>query len=283
KRPRASTPRRQNAGNAMARKLTDLAVRSIKAKDKYFEEVDGTSGLRLAVFPSGAKRWIARYRRPDSGKTAKLTIGKYPDIALSTAGIRVAGARGAVGGGADPGEDKQRKKAEAAQAEIERHADAIELQVKAHLERQSKILTTGIWAQARQALEVDALRAWRGKMVGEVRRRDVIAVIEKVAEARGPYAGNRCFGHLRRFFNVLVERDVIGASPCIGVKKPSEEVSRDRVLSPDEISRLWLACDTVGGPAAAAVKLLLLTGQRRGEVAAMTWGELDGDVWQLPK
>jgi hypothetical protein len=47
------------------KQLTDLAVRAIRSKAKYFEIVDGTSGLRLAVFPSGAKSWIRRYRRPD--------------------------------------------------------------------------------------------------------------------------------------------------------------------------------------------------------------------------
>lgn len=50
----------------MVRKqLTDLAVRAIRSKAKYFAVVDGTSGLRLAVFPSGAKSWIRRYRWPD--------------------------------------------------------------------------------------------------------------------------------------------------------------------------------------------------------------------------
>ena len=58
------------------RRLTDLAVKAIKAKAKYFEVVDGTTGLRLGVFPSGAKSWLVRYRRPDNKQTAKLTIGK---------------------------------------------------------------------------------------------------------------------------------------------------------------------------------------------------------------
>jgi integrase len=266
----------------MARQLTDLAVKAIKPKAKYFEVVDGTTGLRLAVFPSGARSWIARYRRP-TGQTAKLTIGRYPAISLSAARIRAAEARAAVAGGTDPGEAKRRAKAEAAQAEAERHADSIELQVKQHLERQSKTLTQPTWLQARLALEGDALRAWHGRMVGEIRKRDVIALVEKIAEKRGPIAGNRAFGHLRRFFNVLVERDVIAASPCTGVRKPSVERSRDRVLNDTEIRSLWRACDAVGGPAAAAIKLLLLTGQRRSEVSHMAWNEIEGDTWTLTK
>jgi integrase len=120
-------------------------------------------------------------------------------------------------------------------------------------------------------------------MVGEIRRRDIITLIEKIAEQRGPYAGNRAFGHIRKFFNVLVERDVIAASPCVGVKKPSVEQSRDRLINDAEVRALWAACDAIGGPACAAIKLLLLTGQRRGECATMTFGEIDGDVWRLPK
>jgi integrase len=117
---------------------------------------------------------------------------------------------------------------------------------------------------------------------GEIRRRDVIALVEKIAERRGPMAGNRAFGHIRRFFNVLVSRDVIAASPCVGVEKPAVEHARDRVLTPAEIKALWHALDSVGGSVCAAIKLLLLTGQRRSEVAGQRRAEIDGDTWQLP-
>src|SRR5262245_50546060 len=122
----------------MARKLTDLAVKAINPKAQYFEEVDGTSGLRLAVFPSGAKSWLVRYRRPDSGKTAKLTIGKYPPMTLAEARVRVAEARAAVANGTDPGESKQRAKIAAQQAAAEGAGDTIERHVKLHLERRSR-------------------------------------------------------------------------------------------------------------------------------------------------
>src|SRR5262249_28421941 len=61
------------------------------------------------------------------------------------------------------------------------------------------------------------------------------------------------------------------------------ERARDRVLTPAEIKALWHALDTVGGPVCDAIRLLLLTGQRRSEVARMTWREIEGDTWQLPK
>jgi hypothetical protein len=84
---------------------------------------------------------------------------------LAEARIRAAEARAAVSNGVDAGEVKRRAKAAVEQAEAERHADAIELHVRQHLERQSKTLTESTWKQARLALEGDVLRAWRGRLV----------------------------------------------------------------------------------------------------------------------
>jgi integrase len=120
--------------------------------------------------------------------------------------------------------------------------------------------------------------------VSTITRRDVRELAEEIVERRGPVAGNRAFGHLHRFFEVLVQRDVIAASPCHGLKPPGgRETARERVLSDDEIGRLWLAPDTLAGPAAAAIKLMLFSGQRRGEVAGMTFSEIDGDTWLLSR
>jgi integrase len=266
------------------RRLTDLAVKAIRPKAEYFEVADGTSGLRLAIFPSGTKSWIARYRRPESGKTAKLTIGKYPATPLSAARIRAAEARAAVGAGVDPGESKRAAKISTQEAEAARRGDTIELHVAQHLERCRGAVSASHWAQARLALEGDAVRAWRGRSVSEVTRRDVRELVEKIAETRGPIAGNRAFQHVRRFFNVLVKRDVIASSPCAGLQRPTaKEPTRDRTLGPREIESLWRALDAVGGPAAAAVRVMLLTGARRSEVSHLRWDELDGEVWSLPK
>jgi integrase len=264
------------------RQLTDLTVRAIRAKAKYFEVVDGTSGLRLAVFPSGAKSWIARYRRPDSGKTAKLTIGKYPAMPLSTARIRVAEARDAVGNGADPGVNKRRKKIEDRQAETDRAADTVAKHAQAFLDWQAKRLRPGGWKQQQHVIRDFVLPAWGSKSVHDVRKRDVIELVEGIAEDR-PVMANRALGVIGRFYHWMRERDVVTFSPTDGVRKPSVERSRDRALSPAEIEALWHALDTVGGPTAAAAKVMLLTGQRRGEVSGMRWSELAGDVWSLPK
>jgi integrase len=258
------------------KRLTDLSVRAIKPKAKYFEVVDA-SGLRFGIQPSGTISPLTRYRRPGSKRPAKLVHGRYPSQTLAEARVRHAEALRLIAQGVDPGLSKQRLKIAAEHAE----ADTIEAQVQAHLERQRREVVESTWQQACLALEGDVVRAWRGRHVSEIKRRDVIALNEKIAERRGPIAANRAFQHIRRFFNVLLARDVISVSPCVGVKRPSPERTRDRVLADGEIRSLWHALDAVGGPAAACAKLLLYTGQRRSECACLVWGELDGDVWSL--
>src|SRR5262249_55110694 len=136
------------------------------------------------------------------------------------------------------------------------------------------------WAQAEHVFSKIVLPAWRGRVIHDIQRRDIRQLVESVAE-RHPIMANRALAHLSRFFSWLCEQDVIAASPCVGVKPPSKETARDRVLSDDEIKTLWAACETIGGAAGPAIKLLLLTGQRCGEVVGLRRSEISGDVWTL--
>ena len=123
--------------------------------------------------------------------------------------------------------------------------------------------------------------AWRGRTIHEIRRRDIIELLDGIATDR-PVLANRTLAVLSVFFRWCSARDVIESSPCVGVPRPAPEVARDRVLSESEIRDLWKACDTLGGTIGPFVKVLLLTGQRRSEVAGMQLSEIEGDVWVLP-
>jgi len=125
------------------------------------------------------------------------------------------------------------------------------------------------------------LPAWGRRTAHEIARRDVIELLDGVAADR-PILANRTRAVLSRFFGWLCERDIIAASPCVGVKPPSAETVRDRTLDDDELRRLWLASDTVGGKAGAYTKLLILTGQRRSEIAHLRWSEVGSDALELP-
>jgi integrase len=132
------------------------------------------------------------------------------------------------------------------------------------------------------ALRRSVLPKWAKRSVHEIRRRDVIALVEGIAVDR-PVMANRTLGVLSKFFNWLVARDVIPASPVHGVEMPGVEKTRDRVLDDGELAALWGACadESIVG---AAVLVMLLTGGRRAEVAGMRWDEIDepARTWVLP-
>jgi integrase len=71
--------------------------------------------------------------------------------------------------------------------------------------------------------------------------------------------------------------------PVEGIAKPKEESERDRVLDMGEIARVWKASELLGYPLGNYIRMLMLTGQRRSEVGAMRWGDIDKDgaTWTL--
>ena len=89
---------------------------------------------------------------------------------------------------------------------------------------------------------------------------------------------------IRKLFNWSIQRGIITVSPVAGINAPLAEQSRDRVLNDREIVWLWRAVSRLAYPFGDLAKLLLLTGQRRNEVAGMTWSELDLEKreWQIP-
>jgi integrase len=97
-------------------------------------------------------------------------------------------------------------------------------------------------------------------------------------------AANKFLKVVKSFFNWCVGRAIVERSPCEGIRAPTVERARDRVLTDRELSRIIQAARQLGGPYGAIVEVLALTGQRRDEVARMSWDEIDLNhrVWTLP-
>jgi integrase len=95
---------------------------------------------------------------------------------------------------------------------------------------------------------------------------------------------NRLLATLRKLFNWSVSRGIISVAPSAGISAPYRERARDRVLKDDELAAVFNAAKQVGGCYGSIVQMLVLTGQRRGEVSEMTWKELDQerDLWTIP-
>jgi integrase len=262
--------------------LTAKSVENIKAGETRREIPDaGCRGLYLIVQPSGHKSWAARYRFKQ--ETVKLTLGSWPALTLAAARKEAADALHKLAEGRDPAADKAAAKEKENKAAAERAADTVDQWAKRFFEQYArKRLRSNSVRQVEHVLNNIMLKEWSGRTVHDVKRRDVIDLIEAVVDERGPIMANRANAHIRRLFAWLCERDILQSSPCVGVKPPAKEHARDRILSDDEVKRLWLACDAVGGRVGPAVKLLLLTGQRLGEVVGLRRSEISGDVWTLP-
>ncbi len=224
----------------------------------------------------GGRSWAVRYRH--GGAPRKLTIGSYPMLGLGEAREAARDALQAVSKGADPAAQKVAKRREAA---VGADRDLVKNVVAEFLNRHVKANKSR--AEVERMFKHDVLPKWGERRIQDITRRDVIELMDGLVDRGiGPMA-NRVFSIIRKLFNWAIGRDIIMVSPCAGIRPPVPEVSRDRILSDDEIRWFWRAADRAGPPFGPLFKMLLLTGQRLSEVGDMTHGEFRDRLWAIPK
>ena len=109
--------------------------------------------------------------------------------------------------------------------------------------------------------------------MASITRRDVLDLIDEVVDRGSPVTANRLLSWIKTLFSWAVDRGVVEANPAAGIKPPHKERPRDRTLTEDELRRVWGAFDPMGYPFGDLGKLLVMTAQRRGEVAGMRWDQ----------
>jgi integrase len=266
----------------MAKALTVKAIDAMKPGPTRQEVPDGgLPGLYFVVQPSGTTSWAVRYRA--DGKPRKMTIGAYPLFGLAQARDAAREALQAVAKGRDPGAEKIEAKAAPA-VEVDNVEKVFDEFVTRHVRAKNKAQTADNVARI---IEREIKPAWKGRSIQAITRRDVRTMLDGMVDRGAPYMANRTHALLRKFFNWAIERDIVQTSPIANTSAPADEESRDRVLSDDEIKLVWHAAKAIGWPFGPMTQLLLLTGQRRDEVASATWAEFDLDAeqptWTIPK
>jgi integrase len=130
-----------------------------------------------------------------------------------------------------------------------------------------------------------AVDRWGSRKISEIRREDILSLLDHLVDGGAPVGANRVLAAIRKLFNWAAGRSMLPANPCERIQRPTDEVSRDRVLNDDELRLVWRAAGERGWPFGPIVQLLILTGQRRDEVAGMAWSELNlkGATWHLPR
>lgn len=227
-------------------------------------------GLSLVV-GAATKTWFYTYRAPD-GRRKRAKLGRYPAVGLAAARGRARGVQAALHDDLDPSAIRRAYRATPTVKEI------AERYLATHAARKA----TGRTDTALMRNDVFPLMGDR-KIV-DIRRRDVQAVIARILERGSPFMANRAVEILAKFFSWAIEQGELETSPAAGVMKPTGQRPRERVLTADEIKRLWLALDKLSPQAAGALKILLLTGQREMEVLGARRDEIQLDklLWTLP-
>jgi len=265
----------------MATVLTVKALESLKPEPDRREIPDGLlPGLYYILQPSGKSSWAVRYRL--NGKPAKHTIGNYPSVDLKLARNLGRAALAKVAAGVDPRDEKKAAKVAAA-VPANDFVEAVAARFISHYaKRQLKAKTA---RDVERMLDKEVVEPWRGRRLSQIAKADIHHLLDDIVERGSPITANRTLAWFRRLCGWGVERGLIAANPCAGIRAPAAETARDRVLSDEELEAVWQAAETLEPPYGAFIKLLVLTGARRNEVADMTWRELDLDAkrWTLPK
>lgn len=223
--------------------LTDRAVQTLKA-GTYFDTKTPAFGIRIGKH---RRTWIITKGRERS----VLTLGHYPALTLAEARKR---ALIALGSPYDPKTVPMYPEALAAFLELPR------------------------WKPNTKKVLVSSLKhfTW-SRPLDKITHEDVAIAVEAIT---APSARAHALQDIRTFFNWCIPR-YLSSSPAAGIKKPPQP-SRSRVLTDDELRRVWISAKEIGYPFGTIVQMLILTGQRKSEIGTLRWEQIQDDRITLP-
>jgi integrase len=256
----------------MHKRLTDKFVAGVKAPTEtaqvdYFDLGHPALALRVG---HREKTFTFHYR--DQGKLKRMKLGRYPEMTLAEARevwrlARKALAEGTLSKPAAPSHT----------------ADTVLTQYFEAWKRDKR--PNSVKAVERQ-LHSYVLPAWHGREIASITKHDVLSLLDSLTQRGAVTQARRVFATLATLFKWCVKRDVISVNPMAGIERKDigSEQSRERVLSDAELSKLvtYLRGSNQYDPHVSATHLLILTGCRTEEIAALRWDEINGDMIEIP-
>ena len=264
--------------------LTAASVERLKTpavgQIEYYDRRLPSFGLRLSYH--GTRSWFVMTRL--DGKLIRVTLGRHPALSLGEAREEARRVVNLAAAGKDPRQIRSETKEKRREERRNSFAVCADEFLDKYGERH---LRTSTLREYRRILKGSDIRAWRDRPVSSITKRDVLDVIENIDSRGSPGASKRALAYLRKFFNWCAERDILTMPPTERIRSLHPEVKRDRVLSEQELYYLLQALNAEQSIFGPLVRVLLLTGQRRGEVAGMLWSELrdlstENAVWEIP-
>ena len=265
------------------RKIASLPIPEAGQLD-YFSETE--PGFAVRVSHGGSKTFFVKYVH--DGRQRRMSLGQFPRVggdkernqSLADARREMLAIKADVAKGGDPAAKRQAERKAAIEAPTFKMLTD-EFLKRYAIGRDPDEPNKRSWREDRRIIET-YLKDWHGRKAASVTRREVIALLDEIAD-RAPVMANRVLSLVRKVYNYALDKDMVEANPAHKLTPPGgKEQERDRVYNPDEIRKLWAAFD---GPAGDIYRLVLITGQRaRAEIAGMKWSEIDFDnaLWTVP-
>jgi integrase len=261
-------PRRDGspAAEPNKRKISEVLLRRIRPKDRTFCVWDTHQrGLCVMVQPSGHKSFKCVYQH--HGRARWYHVGDCAAIGLSDA-RRIAGRiMVQAADGKDPLAERKAERSRGTFAEL------AEAYVERHAKKNNKS-----WRQADALVRRHLIPKWGKLQAADVARADVRAMMARI---EAPVLANQVLAAASAIFSWAMRQDLLTVNPCVRIDR-NPTASRERVLSDAEIAKFWSAFDDAGLVASSALKVLLLTGQRPGEIAHMRREHVIDGWWTMP-
>lgn len=258
-------------------RITKRAVDAMRAgsRNDYLWDTE-IKGFGVKITPAGKRVYILQYRLGGAGtKTQRYTIGQHGTWTPDAAEREAKRLRALVDQGKDPADDKRQRVREATDLTFGAVADRFEtLEVPKRWPKSGSFVKDALRLHLRPKLGKRALPSITGQ--------EIVVLLDDLDG--GPALRRNVYAVAHRLFRWSQGRGEIDRNPLEGVEAPKPVASRDRVLADRELRHIWTASEELGPTFGALVRLLLLTGQRRDEVAGLEWTELDREraEWILP-
>lgn len=255
-------------------RFTDVMIRKLKPDERKYLRGEG-NGFNIRVTPSGAKTWLYLYSF--DGRRKELNLGCYPEVTLETARSNFEEARKQVKNGIDPAAAAEQVKDE------RRKAPTVTDLISEYIDRHAKVFKKS-WKEDERLLTKEIATIWGKRKARDITKRDVTLMLESIVDRGTPAMSNQVLKITRKMFSFAVERDILQHTPFTGVKALAPNNSRERTLTRSEIKTLWRCLDNtaMSDEIRRALKLVLVTAQRPGEVTGMHVREIDGRWWTIP-
>lgn len=260
-------------------KIKDVQIRNWIKAGEPVAKADG-DGLTFTLSAKGTAAWVLRYYV--GGKRKEMTLGRYPDIPLAKAREKALEARAKIQGGVDVGREKRRTKQDEARAwTVRKLADD-------YLAKAAERLAEGTIAQRRQQLR-DHVSPIIGHLAAkDVTPADIVDIAERAA-GKSLHVARLVLITMRELFSHGVARHVVSANPCAHVKAKAvigpRPVNRTRImLTESELRATLPALPMIGRQNELAIKILLATCARIGELTRAEWEHVDFErrEWTIP-